>query len=285
VRDVDSEIGVAAQPANLRLVKGSHIVVPRIPGANDAYLCQSTDGRVVFAIPYEERFTLIGTTEIAYSGDPAGAAISAEEQEYLLALTRQFFASPPARSDIVWSYAGVRPLYDDDASGDASSVTRDYRFELSDAQGAPLLTVLGGKLTTYRRLAEAALAKLAPNFPGMKPAWTASSPLPGGDLGEGGLAGFIKDLCRRHRGFEAAYLGRLARRHGTLTDDVLGDAQRESELGKALGGGLWEREVVYQREHEWAREPDDVLWRRTKCGLHMSAVQRTAAADTIARLL
>jgi glycerol-3-phosphate dehydrogenase len=285
VRDVDGEIGVAAQSANLRLVKGSHIVVPRIPGANDAYLCQSADGRVVFAIPYEERFTLIGTTEIAYSGDPADAAISSEEEEYLLALARQFFASPPARSDIVWSYAGVRPLYDDDASGDASSVTRDYRFELSDAPGAPLLTVLGGKLTTYRRLAEAALAKLAPYFPAMKPAWTASSPLPGGDLGEGGLAGFIKDLCRRHRGFEAAYLGRLARRYGTLTDDVLDDAQRESELGQALGGGLSEREVLYQREHEWAREPDDVLWRRTKCGLHMSAEQRTAAADTIARLL
>jgi glycerol-3-phosphate dehydrogenase len=285
VRDVDGEMGTAVPPAYLRLVKGSHIVVPRITGANDAYLCQSADGRVVFAIPYEERFTLIGTTEIAYSGDPAGAAISSDEEEYLLALARQFFASPPARSDIVWSYAGVRPLYDDDASGDASSVTRDYRFELSDAQSAPLLTVLGGKLTTYRRLAEAALGKLAPYFPGMKPAWTASSPLPGGDLGEGGLVGFIKDLCRRHRGFESAFLGRLARRYGTLTDDVLGDAQRESELGQALGGGLSEREVVYQRDHEWAREPDDVLWRRTKCGLHMSTEQRTAAADTIARLL
>ena len=164
-------------------------------------------------------------------------------------------------------------------------LTRDYRFELSDARGAPLLTVLGGKLTTYRRLSEAALARLAPYFPGMKPAWTASSPLPGGDLGEGGLAGFIKNLCRRQRGFEAAFLGRLARRYGTLTDDVLGDAQRESELGLPLGCGLSEREVVYQREHEWAREPDDVLWRRTKCGLHMSAEQRSAAADTIARLL
>jgi glycerol-3-phosphate dehydrogenase len=145
--------------------------------------------------------------------------------------------------------------------------------------------VLGGKLTTYRRLSEAALARLAPYFPGMKPAWTASCPLPGGDLGEGGLAGFIKNLCRRQRGFEAAFLGRLARRYGTLTDDVLGDAQRESELGPPLGCGLSEREVIYQREHEWAREPDDVLWRRTKCGLHMSAEQRSAAADTIARLL
>jgi glycerol-3-phosphate dehydrogenase len=285
VRDVNDDIGAIAQTAHLRLVKGSHIVVPRITGANDAYFCQSADGRVVFALPYEERFTLIGTTEIGYSGDPAAASIGGDEEEYLLALARQFFASPPARSDIVWSFAGVRPLYDDAAGGNAASVSRDYRFELNDVSGAPLLTVLGGKLTTYRRLAEAALAKLTPYFPRMQPAWTASSPLPGGNFGEGGLAGFIKDLCRRHRGFEAAFLGRLARRYGTLVDDMLGGAQSESDLGRALGAGLSEREVVYQRDQEWARDPDDILWRRTKCGLHMTAEQRKAAADAIARLL
>jgi glycerol-3-phosphate dehydrogenase len=287
VRGVGGELGAANSAAQLRLVKGSHIVVPRITGANDAYLCQSADGRVVFAIPYEERFTLIGTTEIAYTGDPAAAAISGDEEEYLLALTRQFFASSPTREDIVWSFAGVRPLYEDagDAGADASSVSRDYRFELSEGGGAPLLTVLGGKLTTYRRLAEAALAKLEPYFPGMGRPWTASSPLPGGDLGKDGLAGFIKDLCRRHRGFEAAFLGRLARRYGTLVDDVLGEAESLDDLGAALGGGLTEREVVYHRDHEWARAPDDVLWRRTKCGLHMSVEQRAAAAEKIARLL
>ena len=285
VRGVGSELGAVNSAAQVRLVKGSHIVVPRITGANDAYLCQSADGRVVFAIPYEERFTLIGTTEIAYTGDPAAAAISSDEEEYLLALTRQFFASPPTREDIVWSYAGVRPLYDDDTSADAASVSRDYRFELSEEGGVPLLTVLGGKLTTYRRLAEAALAKLEPHFPGMRRPWTASCPLPGGDLGKDGLAGFIKDLCRRYRGFDSAFLGRLARRYGTLVDDVLGDGESVGDLGAALGGGLTEREVVYQRDHEWARAPDDVLWRRTKCGLHMSAEQRTAAAESIARLL
>jgi glycerol-3-phosphate dehydrogenase len=287
VRGVGGDVGTAIPAAQLRLVKGSHIVVPRITGANDAYLCQSADGRVVFAIPYEERFTLIGTTEIAYTGDPAAAAISGDEEEYLLALTRQFFASPPTREDIVWSYAGVRPLYEDatDAGADASSVSRDYRFELSEEGGAPLLTVLGGKLTTYRRLAEAALAKLEPYFPGMGRPWTASSPLPGGDLGKGGLAGFIKDLCRRHRGFDAAFLGRLARRYGTLADDVLGEAESAGDLGAALGGGLTAREVVYQRDHEWARAPDDVLWRRTKCGLHMSAEQRAVATESIVRLL
>ena len=285
VRNVGRDIGAAGPAAAVRLVKGSHIVVPRITGANDAYLCQSADGRVVFAIPYEERFTLIGTTEIAYAGDPGGAAISSEEEEYLLALARQFFASPPARADIVWTYAGVRPLYDDDNGADASSVTRDYRFELSEQAGAPLLTVLGGKLTTYRRLAEAALGKLAPYFPGMGRPWTASSPLPGGDLGEGGLAGFTKSLCRRHRGFEAAFLGRLARRYGTMVEDVLGEAEKPGDLGAELGGGLTEREVVYLRDHEWAREPDDVLWRRTKCGLHILTEERAAAADRIARLL
>jgi len=275
----------ASHPSPLRLVKGSHIVVPHISGADDAYLCQSADGRVVFAIPYEERFTLIGTTEVDYSGDPRAAAISPEEEEYLLALTRRFFAAPPAREDVVWSFAGVRPLYGEDRGGDASAVTRDYRLEMSTTDGAPLLTVLGGKLTTYRKLAEAALEKLAPHFPRMGPAWTARAKLPGGDLGDGGLAGFIKALCRRHRGFDAADLGRLARRYGSLTDDLLGDARVAADLGANLGGGLTQREVAYLRENEWAREPDDVLWRRTKCGLHMTGDQRAAAAEAIARLL
>jgi len=270
----------------LRLVKGSHIVVPRIRGAEDAYLCQGADGRVVFAIPYEERFTLIGTTEVSYSGDPASVSISREEEDYLLSLTGQFFSRPPARGDIVWSYAGVRPLYDDGGAVSASKVTREYRFELSAEPGQPpLLTVLGGKLTTYRRLAEAALAKLAPHLPAMKPAWTADAPLPGGDLGEGGLRGFVSRLCRSRSGFEPSFLGHLARRYGTLVNEVLGEARSESDLGASLGGGLREAEVLYLIEREWVREPDDVLWRRTKCGLHMMAEERTAAAERIGRLL
>ncbi len=282
--EIDAGIAHAREP--LRLVKGSHIVVPRIRGAEDAYLCQSPDGRVVFAIPYEEHFTLIGTTDIPYSGDPAAVAISADEEDYLLDLMRAFFSDAPSRDDILWRYAGVRPLYDDSAGADPSTVTRDYRFELKADEGRPpLLTVLGGKLTTYRRLAEHALQKLAPHVRPMKPAWTASTPLPGGNLGDGGLTAFMGRLCGRRSGFEPAFLRRLARRYGTLVDEVLGDARSEADLGRSFGGGLTDAEVRYLASREWARTPEDVLWRRTKCGLHMTAEERIAAAEQISALL
>jgi glycerol-3-phosphate dehydrogenase len=283
------EAGSARPRPQLRLVKGSHVVVPRIRGADDAYLCQAPDGRVVFAIPYERRFTLIGTTDVPYTGDPAAVAIAPEEEEYLLGVVRSFFASPPSRADIVWSFAGVRPLYDD-AATDPSEVTRDYRFELGAGNGAPpLLTVLGGKLTTYRRLAEAALAELAPHLRvrgvTMGPAWTAAAPLPGGDVGEAGIEGLLARLARERPGVEPALLSTLARRYGTFVDELLEDARSMADLGADLGGGLTEREVRYLGAREWARTPEDVLWRRTKCGLHMTAEQRLAAVDRIAALL
>lgn len=270
----------------IRLVKGSHIVVPRIAGAQDAYLCQSTDGRVVFAIPYEKRFTLIGTTDVPFSGDPSDAEIDEDEQGYLIGLANQYFAQPLARADIVWSFSGVRSLYDGSRSANVSSVSRDYHFELNAEPGRPpLLTVLGGKLTTYRRLAETGLARLAPSIPQMGPAWTANATLPGGDLGEVSLPGFVQRLCRTRPAFDPEYLDRLARCYGTRVDNVLGDARRESDLGAALGGGLTEREVCYLNQHEWASEPDDVLWRRTKCGLHMTVDERRLAAEKIAKFL
>ena len=270
----------------IRLVKGSHIVVPRIAGAQDAYLCQSADGRVVFAIPYEKRFTLIGTTDVPFSGDPSDAEIDEDEQGYLIGLANQYFAQPLARADIVWSFSGVRSLYDGSRSANVSSVSRDYHFELNAEPGRPpLLTVLGGKLTTYRRLAETGLARLAPFIPQMGPAWTANATLPGGDLGEVSLLGFVRRLCRRRPAFDPEYLDRLARCYGARVDNVLGDARRESDLGAALGGGLTEREVCYLKQHEWASEPDDVLWRRTKCGLHMTVDERRLAAEKIAKLL
>ena len=216
--------GEAPARPRLRLVKGSHIVVPRIAGAEDACLFQNSDGRVVFALPFAERFTLIGTTDMPYSGDPADAAISPEETAYLIGVANRYFRQPIAASNIVWTFAGVRPLYDD-AAGNPSAITRDYRLEVAASPGrAPLLTVLGGKITTYRRLAEQAMEQLAPFFPRMGRAWTATSPLPGGVMGETGFEPWLADLVRRRAGIPPAFLTRLARRHGSLTDTVLGSA-------------------------------------------------------------
>jgi glycerol-3-phosphate dehydrogenase len=278
----------------LRLVKGSHIIVPRIPGANDAYLMQNADGRVVFALPYEETFTLIGTTDIAYTGDPASVTIDEEEIAYLLKLTGSFFRTSPTREDVVWTYSGVRPLYDDQ-SDNPSAVTRDYHLELDARAGAPpVLTVMGGKVTTYRRLAEEALERLHPHLPGMGPAWTTGAPLPGGDIEQDGkIAGspvaaferFVTRLTDTHSGFDRSFLTRLARRHGSLVHDVLGDAKSMADMGRLFGPSLTEREVVYLKEREWAMTADDILWRRTKAGLHLSADERARVTEAIAALL
>ena len=269
----------------LRLVKGSHIVVPRIAGADDAYLLQNTDGRVVFALPYEDRFTLIGTTDVPYAGDPASVAIDADEETYLLDVALRFFKTPPRRADIVWRFSGVRPLYDDQ-SANPSAVTRDYRLDLSAGpKTPPVLTVLGGKITTYRRLAEEALDKLRPHLPVMGPAWTAHAALPGGDLPGGNFEAYLKDLRRRHPGLDPAYVRLLARRYGTRAETVIGDAKSMADLGALITPVLTEREVLYQRLHEWARTPEDVLWRRTKAGVPLDAAARTAAAAAIERVL
>jgi glycerol-3-phosphate dehydrogenase len=290
---IDAGLGVRPE-RRLRLVKGSHIVVPRIAGADDAYLMQNADGRIVFALPYEERFTLIGTTDIAYHGEPAAASIDEGEIAYLLEVTGSFFRQPIARGDVVWTYSGVRPLYDDQADN-PSAVTRDYHLELDARAGAPpLLSVMGGKVTTYRRLAEEALDRLRPHLAGMGPAWTAGAPLPGGDLErDGGLVDnpgtafdrFIARLAGERPGFEPAYLTRLAHRHGSCVADVLGDARSIADMGRLIGPSLTEREVVYLKEHEWAMTAEDILWRRTKAGLHLAADERARATEAIAALL
>ncbi len=293
VNKVGRVIDSATAP-RLRLVKGSHVVVPRIAGADDAYLMQNSDGRIVFALPYEERFTLIGTTDVAYTGDPATVAIDEGEITYLLELASRFFRTPLHRHDVVWTYAGVRPLYDDQ-SADPSAVTRDYHLELTAPVGKPpLLTVMGGKVTTYRRLAEEALERLAPHLAGMGPAWTAGVPLPGGDLDESGqltaapvvaFERFVTRLAAQYPGFERGYLMRLARRHGARVPAVLGDARSLADMGHLLGPSLTEREVIYLKEHEWAASAEDILWRRTKAGLHLSADERARVADAISALL
>jgi glycerol-3-phosphate dehydrogenase len=277
------EGGPGRPSGRLRLVKGSHIVVPRIAGAEDAYILQSPDRRIVFALPFEEGFTLIGTTEVPVS-DPCGAVVSAEEEAYLLAIANTYFAAGLGRADIVWRFAGVRPLLEDNA-GTPSAVTRDYRLDVHCHDGAPVLTVLGGKLTTYRRLAEAALARLGPYLPWMGRPWTAAVPLPGGAFGPRGFDGFLAELVRDRPRLEPQFLRRLARRHGTLTPAVLGDAASLGDMGRVIGAGLTEREVAYLKAEEWARTPEDVLWRRTKCGLHIAEDRRAAAAEAIAQLL
>lgn len=274
------------QVPKLRLVQGSHIVVARSWPGEEALLLQSPDGRVVFALPFEERFTLIGTTDTPFEGDAGRASISDAEERYLIEVVNRFLARPLARSDIVWRYAGVRPLYDD-ASDNPSRVTRDYRLELTGGSGdcPPLLSVLGGKITTYRKLAEAALERLAPHLPPHGAAWTAGAALPGGDIGGGGRDGLAADLARARPRIDRRYLERLVRRYGSRTDAVLGDARSDADLGMRFGAHLSAREVSYLAAAEWARTPEDVLWRRTKAGLHLGAEARERAEEAIARLL
>lgn len=270
---------------SLRLVKGSHIVVARPWSGEHAYLLQSSDGRVVFALPFEERFTLIGTTDVPFVGDPGDAAITPDEERYLLDAANRFLKRGLASSDVVWRYAGVRPLYDD-ASENPSTVTRDYHLRLTVARHRPaLLTVLGGKLTTYRRLAEAALERLAPHLPPHGPAWTRNSQLPGAALGPGGTEALLAGLARLAPQLDRAYLARLVRRYGSEAPDVLGDARAPTDLGFRIGAVLSEREVVHLRRHEWAASADDVLWRRTKAGLHLDAGERASASELIAGVL
>jgi glycerol-3-phosphate dehydrogenase len=268
---------------HLRLVKGSHVVVPRLYQGEHAYLLQSADGRIVFIIPFEERFSLIGTTEVALDAASAAIGILPEEILYLRQVVAGFLDRGFEDADIAWSFAGIRPLYDD-GSKDLSAVTRDYVLELDGGREAPpLLSVFGGKVTTYRRLAEHALDKLRPTFPGMKPGWTSQGTLPGGDLGPGGMLQFTARLVASRPNLPTALLRRLARRHGSEVEALLGDARDAADLGRDFGGLLYEREVEHFISQEWARSVDDIIWRRSKSGLHMPPEGVAALADHLAR--
>jgi glycerol-3-phosphate dehydrogenase len=264
----------------LLMAKGSHIVVPKLFEHDHAYILQNVDKRIVFAIPYERDFTLIGTTDIAFSGDPAGVAASAEEVEYLCAMINRYFSRQISARDVVWSYAGVRPLLEEEA-GDLSAVTRDYALECdATPQQAPLLSVLGGKITTYRRLAEEALALLLPALGGARPVWTAGAALPGGDIANADFDQFYADASRHYGWMPQDLLHRYARAYGTRIHRLLRGASNLSHLGKCLGDGLYEVEVDYLVKNEWARMPEDILWRRSKLGLHVApdTAQRLSAA-------
>lgn len=268
--------------APLRLVKGSHILVPRMYEGDHAYVLQTDDKRIVFVIPYQGRFTLIGTTDIPYSGDPAEVRIDPAETAYLLAVVNRHFYQYLRPEDVVHSYSGVRPLYDDKAAS-PSAITRDYVFDIEvgeegaptgPAAGAALLTIYGGKITTYRKLAEHALEKLAPFLPDMTPSWTHDAPLPGGDLPGGQFERFLGGLKATYPFLPPELAHRYARLYGTLSHKILKDAVQLDDLGEDFGAGLYQREVEYLCRHEWARSADDILWRRTKLGLHMSEDQQ-----------
>ncbi len=259
----------------VRLVKGSHIVVPRLYEGDHAYILQNDDRRVVFVIPFEGAFSLIGTTDIPFSGDPAELAISEEEIDYLCRAVGRYFQPPVRREDIVWTYAGVRPLYDD-ASKDPSAVTRDYVFDLDLAEGAPLLSVFGGKITTFRKLAEHAVARLQKVLGFEAGPWTADAPLPGGDIERADFDGFLAGFRKRFAWLPEALATRLAHAYGRRAEEMLEGATSLADLGQDFGAGLYEREVGYLRDKEWARSAEDVLWRRSKLGLF--AGEETALA-------
>jgi glycerol-3-phosphate dehydrogenase len=281
VQNVRDMLGSVRSKERVRHVKGSHIVVPRVHEGDHAYLLQSADKRIVFVIPFLGRYSLIGTTD-APVDEFEHPTISQQEIDYLLALANMYLAKPLSRADIVWTYSGVRPLYDDGKS-DPSAITRDYVLKLDTVPDlAPTLSVYGGKLTTYRRLAEHAIDQLAPFFPHIGRAWTLDATLPGGDLPPGGLSGWLDEMQRRYAALPAPLVRAVAQRHGTRARRALGDAKTIVGLGEIFGETLAAAEIDYFVREEWARSGEDVLWRRTKAGLGMSSADR-ARVDAYVR--
>ena len=286
VKDVLGHVAGAGARATVRHVKGSHIVVPRVHPQPHAYILQNADQRIVFVIPWLDRFSLIGTTDVPVT-EYEHPAISGGETDYLLDLANGYLATPLSRGDIVWTYSGVRPLYDD-GSSDPSEVTRDYVLTRDALPGnpgpgrAPMLSVFGGKITTYRKLAEQALAELAPFFPSMGQPWTGTAVLPGGELPGADRTRFVETLTAEFAALPREVVRGLALRHGTRARDILDGAREAADLGEDFGGGFCERELAYLTAQEWARSADDVLWRRTKCGLAMTPAQRERVAQALA---
>jgi glycerol-3-phosphate dehydrogenase len=264
-------------PFPLRLDKGSHIVVPQLFEHDHAYLFQNPDGRVVFALPFERAFTLIGTTDRGFDGDPGDVCATADDIGYLCQAANHYFRTAVEPKDVVWSFAGVRALCDD-GSPRSQDINRDYLLHLGGPAGmAPLLTVYGGKITTYRRLAEHALARLGHVFK-LPPDWTAHAPLPGGDFTPGDFDALVAQIGRTRPFLSAQQIERLVRSYGTRIERVLGPAQRLEDLGPSFGDELTGAEVRYLMQREWAQTEEDVLWRRSKLGLRLSAAECTSLA-------
>ncbi len=254
----------------IRMVRGSHIVTKQLFTHGKPYIFQQSDGRIVFAIPYETDFTLIGTTDAEHDGDPLDAECTPEEALYLCKAVSEYFEKPITQDDVVWTYAGVRPLYDDGASS-ATAATRDYVLKLEGSDGeAPLVNIFGGKITTYRRLAEKAIEMLRPRFPDMDPSWTAGIPLPGGDFPLDGVKTLVSILRSGYPFLDMDWALRLVRAYGTDAAKMLADARTLEDLGVHFGWNLYAREVQWLMDREWAAVADDVLWRRSKIGLRLS---------------
>jgi glycerol-3-phosphate dehydrogenase len=261
-------------PASIRLVQGSHIVVPKLYAHDRCYIFQNADKRIIFAIPYEGDFTLIGTTERDYVGDPSEVSTTADEIEYLCQSANQYFKTAISPAEVVWTYSGVRPLYDDGAS-EAQAATRDYVLDL-DETGPPMLSIFGGKITTYRRLAQHALDKLKRYLPTaghVQRDWSGHKPLPGGDFPVLGFENLVRDIGHEYPWLDNHHCRRLARAYGTRARAILARATDWNALGRDFGHGLTEAEVNYLMREEWAEETDDVIWRRSKLGLRLSGEQ------------
>lgn len=270
-------------PYGIRLIQGSHLIVPKLYDAPNAFILQNEDQRIVFTIPYMDQFTIIGTTDREYTGDPANVSITEEETDYLLNVVNAHFKQQVSRTDILRTYSGVRPLCNDE-SDNPSAVTRDYTLALSGAPGeAPLLSVFGGKLTTYRKLAESAMAQLTPYFTQIKPSWTASATLPGGEDMTTPKA-LSEALVSKHSWLDAAIAKRWAITYGNRSWRLLDGVQGLSDMGEHIGSGLYSREVDYLCSQEWALEAHDILWRRTKLGLFTTAEEQERLAQYMTTL-
>jgi glycerol-3-phosphate dehydrogenase len=264
---------------NVRLVQGSHIVIRKKFEDPRAYFFQNRDGRIIFAIPYEEDFTLIGTTDRDYDGDPHEAKISDAEIDYLCTAASEYFAEPVKRGDIVWTYSAVRPLFDDGASK-AQEATRDYVIKADAPKDeAPLINSFGGKITTFRRLSEAVLEKIGGHLGERGKPWTADAPLPGGDFAPTGFDAEVSRLKSDYPFLDRVHARRLTRLYGTRARKILGLAKSDGDLGRCFGADLYEAEIRYLIREEWAVTAEDVLWRRTKRGLRLSTEEAKALAD------
>ncbi len=278
VNDIIDDISQATSNRRVRLVKGSHIIVRKFWQGDQAYLLQNADKRVLFINPYETNYALIGTTDIPQAGSPDSAQVDPAEVNYLLDTVNEYFVTQLSPADVINSFTGVRPLYDDNADN-PSAVTRDYVFDLDPASGptaggAPLLSVFGGKITTFRKLAEHALDQLQPWFPAMQSPWTAKATLPGGDIENANFESFLKESARRYPWLDSDTLHHLCRCYGNRISIVIGSAGSAKQLGENFGQSFYEAEARYLIKHEWARSADDILQRRTKHGLHLTIEQR-----------